>query len=148
MNHDPVLDVVLAGLIVRDDPAAVEIDESWLEQPRWVGVVRVLRRHQIRGGALGNLIVAGAVLDAAGIAFPRTTAAEAVLAADEAAPAAWLIPLARSRALQLRVRQLARLLADTSSKDLRAWGQALDHARHEFDEIGTRVDALRTRSAR
>jgi hypothetical protein len=142
-SNDPALDVVLAGLIVLEHPAAAEIDESWLEAPRWARVVRALRTHQAGGGALGDLIVAGAVLDAADIRFPKTTAADAVLAADLAAPAPWIIARARERALQLRVRRLAWLLAAFSSKDLRAIGQAIEHARDECDAIETRLDALR-----
>jgi hypothetical protein len=135
VTTDATLDAVLTGLIVLEHPAATEIDDSWLEAPRWTWAVRVLRRHQARGGTLGDLIVAGAVLEAAGVDLPKTTAAEAVLAADLAAPAPWLIERARERALRLRVRRLASLLLDFSRKSVPAIGRALDRAREELTSL-------------
>jgi hypothetical protein len=110
MNNDATLDATLTGLVVLEHPAAAEIDETWLEAPRWAGVVRVLRTHQARGGTLGDLIVAGDVLDKAGIAFPKTTAAEAALATLDAAPAPYVVARGRERAFRLRVHRLARIL--------------------------------------
>jgi hypothetical protein len=84
---------------------------------------------------LGDLIVAGAALATAGVAFPKTTAAEAVLAATDVTVPAPLIARARERALRLRVRRLASLLTVFSGKDVHAIGRALEHVRDEVTAI-------------
>jgi hypothetical protein len=114
----PELDAALAGLVVENHPAAAGIDETWIESPRWARVVRELRKHQAQGGSLGDIVAASEVLDAAGVAFPRTSATEAVLAALEAAPATYVVDCARERAVRLRVHRLARVVERIADADL------------------------------
>lgn len=115
---DDTLDRVLAGLVIRADDAAQEITEEWCATARWREVVRVLCRHRARGGRLGDIIAAGEVLDEAHIPLPRTTAAEAVLAADEAGPPVWVGARARERLVRLTLRRLARSFESVSRADL------------------------------
>src|SRR5262245_15720181 len=85
------LDAALLGFVIAEHATARDVTPEWFRAPRWQHAAHALVRHRDTGGQLGDIIVAGAVLDAAGVPFPRSTAAEAVIAAQEAVPAVWLI---------------------------------------------------------
>jgi hypothetical protein len=131
----PELDAALAGLVVLEHSAASAVDATWCERPRWTRVVRELRRHQAQGGSLGDVIAAGAVLEAAAIDFPRATAAEAVIAASEAAPAPQVVAVARARWLRLRLRRLGQIVIDTAGAEMPSWTSYLAGIHRELDQV-------------
>jgi hypothetical protein len=118
MIDPPLLDQVLAGLVMQDHPAAADVDDSWIAAPRWRRVLRALTTHRRDGGQLGDILIAAAVLDSAGVDFPLTTAAEAVVAVLESAPAAYVVDRARERTVRLRVHRLARVVEQIADADL------------------------------
>lgn len=102
----PPLDAALVGLVVLDHPDAADVDETWIASTGWRGVAHALARHRTAGGDLGDIIAAGAALDAAGVDFPRTRAAEAAVAADESVASA-VLRAGRARRRRLELRRLA-----------------------------------------
>jgi hypothetical protein len=122
----PEFDAALAGFLIVDHPAAAEIRDDWIERARWQRVVHVLRRHRDRGGTLGDIVTAATVLSAAGVDLPKTTAAEAVCATLDAAPAVYVVARGRERALRSRVRRLARILDTIAGIGIEQMPQYLD----------------------
>jgi hypothetical protein len=116
------LDATLVGLLIVEHPAAAVVTPAWCATARWQHVTRILCRHRQDGGRLGDLLTAARVLDHAGMDLPGTTAADALVAADEAVPAPYVIRAARERLLRLQTRRVARLL-DTAAQT--ATGSAL-----------------------
>jgi hypothetical protein len=131
----PELDAVLVGLVVLEDPAAATIDADWFETPRWQRSARVLLRHRGAGRPLGDMLVASGVLEAAGIDFARTIAAEAVVAALEAAPGWAILRQARERLLRLRLWRLARRLQTIAAADVDVIPRYVARVRDELSRV-------------
>lgn len=131
------LDAAVVGLIGLDHPAARDCDETWLEEPRWREAARALCAHRRSGGRLGDLHVAARALEqhAPGMHLPQTTAAEAIIAVDEAASAAVVVSQARDRRWRLQLRRLARFLETASHADAVALPRVVDIAQQVLSEV-------------
>jgi hypothetical protein len=106
---DDEFDATLVGLIALDDPRARDVDESWIAAPRWREAARALLAHRRRGGALGDLLTTADVLVNETVLYlPRTTAADAVLAAhDLVVDVPTFLREARVRAVRLQLHRAA-----------------------------------------
>ena len=126
------LDSQLAGLIILGDPVAANVSPAWCATQRWERAVRVLVRHRDAGSHLGSILVAGDVLAAAGTPYPRTTAAEAVVASVEQVPVA-VVAAGRARFVWLEAQRVAGLLADAAHAEPAGLLWALEEARPRVD---------------
>jgi hypothetical protein len=107
------LDPALAGVIIREDPAAADVTEEWFLALSWQTAARILLRHRAGGGTLGDLFAAGAVLELnnlPGHLLPKTMVAMALCAAANV-PAAGVLAAARRRVVFLELARLRRQLS-------------------------------------
>jgi hypothetical protein len=111
VEHDAEVDAALVGLIALGDPLARDVDETWIAAPRWREAARALLAHHRRGGQLGDLLLAAAVLvEVPALYLPNTMAADAILMALKARPVVVFMEQARERAVRLRLQRSARAL--------------------------------------
>jgi hypothetical protein len=147
LEPDEAIDAALVGLVALQDPLAVDVDETWIQAPRWREAARALLAHRCRGGELGDLLLASGVLvESTSIFLPRTAAADCILAALDLVDVPTFVKRARERAVRLRVRRAAQALETIACAESDVIAPHVQRVRDDLARIAVDVEELGTRT--